>query len=201
MKDWARVQDLLSGSLSEFLSTALPEIGGDGWWNTYVLEQLSPGQARSLSSVKVGDLRSLDLAALIRVADRSWSEFVYKRSMNRDSRALLVELKVARNRYAHAPVNGVALDDQLRDVDTARRFMQSIGSNANALKEVTKIHRELLIKITSDEDDIPNQPPPDKPQNPNTSDPKSFPDGDQSKPNSPTATTRTNIDKTLKPLE
>lgn len=201
MKDWARVQDLLSGSLSEFLSTALPEIGGDGWWNTYVLEQLSPGQARSLSSVKVGDLRSLDLAALIRVADRSWSEFVYKRSMNRDSRALLVELKVARNRYAHAPVNGVALDDQLRDVDTARRFMQSIGSDTNALKEVNKIHRELLTRISNEEDDIPNQPPPDKPQNPNTSDPKSFPEGAQSKPNSPTATIRTNIDKTLKPLE
>ncbi len=164
MKEWAKVHEILSGSLSDFLLKALPEIGGEGWWKTYVLEQLSPSQVRSLNSVRDGDLRALDLAALIRVADRSWSEFVYKQSMPRDSRALLVELKVARNRYAHAPVNGVSIDDQLRDVDTARRFMQSIGASSNLVKEVNRIHRDLLIKMTSEEVDTEDDPKPPSPE-------------------------------------
>ena len=43
MKEWAKVHELLSGGLSDFLSEALPEIGGDGWWQNYVVEQLTPG--------------------------------------------------------------------------------------------------------------------------------------------------------------
>ena len=150
MKEWAKVHELLSGGLSDFLSEALPEVGGDGWWQNYVVEQLTPGQARSLSTLNVGELRGLDLAALIRVAERSWSEFVFKRSMMRDARALLGELKVARNRYAHAPVNGVSLEDQLRDVDTARRFMQAIGAKEAALYEINGIHRGLLRKMATE---------------------------------------------------
>ena len=163
MKEWAKVHELLSGGLSDFLAVALPEIGGDDWWQNYVLEQLTPGQARSISTLNVGDLRGLDLAALIRVAERSWSEFVYKRSMMRDARALLGELKVARNRYAHAPVNGVSLEDQLRDVDTAKRFMLAIGANEAALNEINGIHRDLLRKIVTQEDEPLISPPSTKP--------------------------------------
>jgi hypothetical protein len=57
MKEWAEVHELLSGGLSDFLSEALPEIGGDGWWQNYVVEQLTPGQARSISTLNVGELR------------------------------------------------------------------------------------------------------------------------------------------------
>lgn len=171
MKEWAKVHELLSGGLSDFLSEALPEIGGDGWWQNYVVEQLTPGQARSISTLNVGELRGLDLAALIRVAERSWSEFVYKRSMMRDARALLGELKVARNRYAHAPVNGVSLEDQLRDVDTARRFMQAIGASEAALNEINGIHRGLLRKMATEEDEPLTPPTPPKPIDPPPADP------------------------------
>jgi len=168
MKEWVKVHELLSGGLSDFLSLTLPEIGGEGWWQNYVLEQLTPGQARSISTLNVGDLRGLDLAALIRVAERSWSEFVYKRSMMRDAKALLIELKVARNRYAHAPVNGVPLEDQLRDVDTARRFMQAIGANDFTLKEINSIHRSLFTRIATEENDVPLKPIDPPPSNHNT---------------------------------
>ena len=87
MKEWVKVHEMLSGGLSNFLSFKLPEIGGEGWWQNHVLEQLTLGQARSIYTLDVGDLRGLDLAALIRVADRSWSDFVYKRSMMCDAKA------------------------------------------------------------------------------------------------------------------
>ena len=161
MKDWANASTLLSNGLSDFLASVLPEIGGEDWWQVYVIEQLTPGQARSVGELKSGDIRALDLAALIRVAERSWSEFVFQRSMSRDARALLGELKVARNRYAHAPVNGVPIDDQLRDVDTVLRFMQAIGSSEDKITELGALRKKLLLQLmkSSEESTSSNEPP------------------------------------------
>lgn len=161
MKDWANASTLLSNGLSDFLASALPEIGGEDWWQVYVIEQLTPGQARSVGELKSGDIRALDLAALIRVAERSWSEFVFQRSMSRDARALLGELKVARNRYAHAPVNGVPIDDQLRDVDTVLRFMQAIGSSEDKITELSALRKKLLLQLmkSSEESTSSNESP------------------------------------------
>jgi hypothetical protein len=32
MKDWANASALLSKELSDFLASAVPEIGGENWW-------------------------------------------------------------------------------------------------------------------------------------------------------------------------
>ena len=137
MKDWTAIHELLTGSLADFLAEVLPEIGGQDWWRTYVIEQLTPNQARAVNALDEGDLLGLDLAALIRVTERNWPELRFKRSVSSDARALLGELKVVRNRYAHAPVSGVPIEDQLRDADTALRFIKAIsGREAYSLQAV-----------------------------------------------------------------
>jgi len=162
MKDWIAIHELLTGSIADYLAEILPDIGGPDWWKNYVIAQLTPGQARAVATLSEGDLHGLDLAALLRVAERNWSELAAKRNVPFDARALLGELKVVRNRYAHAPANGVALEDQLRDVDTVRRFLKAIAVRAGATDQLREIHRRLLLAIADDiqgeEDRLPVTP-------------------------------------------
>lgn len=147
MNAWATIQELISTELVRFLSIALPEAGGSRWWTEYVLNQLTPPQMRALDSVSPGDLAALDLAALIRVADRNWSELALKQSRRRETRDLIRELRSARNRHAHAPAGGVPLEDTARDIDTARRLLQDLGADAAILSQVAALHRRLLLQL------------------------------------------------------
>jgi len=153
MKDWPTLQHLLAESLADFLGKSLPSVGGSDWWAKYVIDCLTPAQARSAQGVSEGDLRAFDLAALLRITDRNWAEVALKLNLRRESRTLLFEMKDARNRYAHASLNGVEIEDQLRDVDTAMRLLQSVGASSNAISLVRAIHRRLLVEVAAAHDD------------------------------------------------
>ena len=123
MKDWPTLQHLLAESLADFLGKSLPSVGGSDWWARYVLDCLTPAQARSVQGVVESDLQAFDLAALLRIADRNWAEVALKLKLRRETRNLVFEMKDVRNRYAHASLRGVDLEDQLRDVDTAMELV------------------------------------------------------------------------------
>jgi molecular chaperone DnaK (HSP70) len=144
MNEWPALQQMLAEALAEFLNRTLPDIGGNDWWQRYVIDQLTASQARVARSIPNGDLPSLDLAALLRIADRNWAEVACKIDVQRDMRSLVIELKSVRNRYAHSSARGVKLEDQLRDVDTALRVLQTIGAETKTLNQVKSIHRRIL---------------------------------------------------------
>jgi molecular chaperone DnaK (HSP70) len=157
MKDWPTLQHLLSESLVDFLGKSLPSVGGSDWWARYVIDCLTPAQARSAQGVAEGDLHAFDLAALLRIADRNWAEVALKLRLRRETRNLVFEMKDVRNRYAHASLRGVELDDQLRDVDTAMRLMQSVGASNEAIGQVKAIHRRLLVQVAAGADNHPDE--------------------------------------------
>lgn len=152
MKDWPTLQHLLAESLADFLGKSLPSVGGSDWWARYVIDCLTPAQARSAQGVAEGDLQAFDLAALLRIADRNWAEVALKLKLRRETRNLVFEMKDVRNRYAHASLKGVDLEDQLRDVDTAMRLMQSVGASSESIGQVKAIHRRLLLEVASGAD-------------------------------------------------
>jgi len=153
MKDWPTLQHLLAESLADFLGKSLPSVGGSDWWARYVLDCLTPAQARSAQGVEEGDLQAFDLAALLRIADRNWAEVALKLKLRREIRNLVFEMKDVRNRYAHASLRGVDLEDQLRDVDTAMRLMQSVGASSESIGQVKAIHRRLLLEVATGADE------------------------------------------------
>jgi len=145
MRDWPVLQQRLAESLVSFLGKSLSEVGGENWWRYYVLGQLTQAQLKVAESITEGDLSAFDLAALLRLAERNWSEVALKLKLRRETRTLVFELKDVRNRHAHTTLRGVDLDDQLRDVDTIRRLMQAIGAEESALSEVNAIRSRLLL--------------------------------------------------------
>ncbi len=139
MNEWVQVQSLLGQVLVSFLGDVLPGLGGARWWHNHVLMQLTPVQQQMVNQLPEGQLRRLDMAALLRVTSRNWSEIAFTRKMSREAKHLIGELQDARNRYAHASVDGVALDDRIRDVDTAVRLMVLLGADQATLWPVKQI--------------------------------------------------------------
>lgn len=152
MNYWTDIQISLSDSLSSFLADNLPPVGGLNWWRNYVIDSLTPAQARSAEGVSEGDLRAFDLAALLRIADRNWSEISVKKRASKETRNLIIEMKSVRNQYAHASVHGIDIFDQLRNVDTALRLLKEINASQDTIEEVKIIHRKLLIQAASSQD-------------------------------------------------
>lgn len=153
MMVWSTVQQHLCAGLVDFMSQALPSIGGERWWQNNVLLQLSPIQLGVVESIEAGALDQLDLAALLRVAQKNGSELAFKFPSFKGARPLFEELKDARNRHAHAPAKGLPLEDVLRDVDTVRKFLTAIDAAPQSLGEISKVRKDLLRRLADESDD------------------------------------------------
>jgi hypothetical protein len=159
MDDWHTLQGLLEHTLANFLVQALPAIGGPKWWQTHVLMQLTPHQERVVGNLLEGNVRGLDFAALLRVAKQNWSELAYKRSLPKGARSLFEELKDVRDRYAHMPVDGLSCANRLRDVDTGKRLLETLGADAFSIFLATQIYNRLLRDLASPPASFGTPPP------------------------------------------
>ena len=131
----------------KFLSECLPDIGGENWWRNYVLNELSEGMARRVEAEEIMSLDGLDLAALVRVFDRSWFEIARERKLRREDRLLVKELANIRNRLAHQGACPQRIADQARDVDTITRYLDLIAAPTESLTLAEQTHRRLLSKM------------------------------------------------------
>ena len=71
--------------LCDFLKKLLPRVTYD-WWQDCVLDNLSYSQRIQVDENNISELEQLDLAALLRVTDKSWQEMrsvTYLRSSER----------------------------------------------------------------------------------------------------------------------
>jgi hypothetical protein len=136
----------LSTRLAAFLAEVLPRLS-DHWWQTHVLEELTFQQRSYVDTAGYTRLDQLDLAALLRIADRNWSEIAHAASLPPTTRNWLKEAQTIRNRWAHAPVSGIPDDERFRDLDTIERLMQAIGADQPTLADIHAERTALLAQL------------------------------------------------------
>lgn len=144
---------LLNRELVKLLKTIMPASDSD-WWNSLVLDKLTYQQKTFASSLPPQALERLDLAALLRVADQNWYEIASKGGFNRDARNWLKEAQTIRNRWAHAPAEGLPDDMRYRDIDTIERLLQAFGADSQTLDHIKQEKQILLTRLAA----IENQP-------------------------------------------
>jgi len=88
-------------SLRVFLSSILPEISPN-WWSANVISSLSFQQQRMVEEKGIASLSGLDLAALLRILDKSWYDVSAKRNLGNEARTWTREMQHIRNKWAHA---------------------------------------------------------------------------------------------------
>ena len=138
-----------SVTLEAWLGKILPRVS-NSWWDDCVLSSLSHTQREIAHKKNFSRLSDFDLAALLRIAKRSWydmSTVVYLRSSEREC---ICEMINVRNNWAHCGAELPGKDTILHDLKILRQFAQQL----NCEKEIyTKI--DGLVHMIEQPDSIP----------------------------------------------
>jgi len=148
---------LLNQELVKSLKTIMPALDSD-WWNSLVLDKLTYQQKTFASSLPPQALERLDLAALLRVADLNWYDIASEGGFNREARNWLKEAQTIRNRWAHAPAEGLPDDMRYRDIDTIERLLQAFGADSQTLDPIKQEKQILLAELAANENDPAKAP-------------------------------------------
>ena len=139
------VLNILTHQLTQVLKDTLPKISS-AWWKSLVIEKLSFQQQSFAKQYNPDVLEQLDLAALLRVVDQNWYELTQKLNLNKDARNWLKEAQTIRNRWAHAPAEGLPDEVYYRDLDTIERLLQAFGASTETLSKISAEKQNLLLK-------------------------------------------------------
>lgn len=121
--------DLAVARLREFLADTLPNVS-DGWWENLVVPNIHPRNRGRMIAGGPRAFSCLDLADLLRVAERNWLAIADMYQFPRRAFGLIKQLQLARIEYAHRSGPGLvglsfeeydhmALDLLIRLLDSA----------------------------------------------------------------------------------
>ena len=99
----SKINEYLHSATKElvaWLGKMLPRVS-DEWWQVCVLDNLSYAQREFAESNAYSKLDQLDLAALLRVADKSWYDMRSFAYLPTSDRQCVREMMKVRNRWAH----------------------------------------------------------------------------------------------------
>lgn len=134
-------------SLRNFLSSILPEISPN-WWSANVISSLSFQQQRMVEEKGIASLSGLDLAALLRILDKSWYDVSAKRNLGNEARTWTREMQHIRNKWAHAGGYPPEMEDLYRDLDTLQRFLGAIRADDSLIDTVRERKKSCLTSST-----------------------------------------------------
>ena len=117
--------------LSDWLSEKLP-LTGDTWWDECVTYNLSYNQREIAQKNGYTQLNDFDLAALLRIADKSWYTLCGVVYLPPKDRECIRSLIGVRNNWAHCSVDLPSKDIILSDIDTLSSFFIQFGHEKQA---------------------------------------------------------------------
>ena len=121
--------------LSSWLSKILPQTSDD-WWNDCVLDKLSHTQSSRAREKGLSQLDELDLAALLRIADKAWYEMRAVAYLPSKKRECIRSMMRVRNNWAHLSASIPNKDAVIDDLKTLRQFFEQMYCDHSLLSEI-----------------------------------------------------------------
>ena len=136
--------------LAKWLGELLPK-STDDWWQDCVIDKLSYAQRETVKNKHIDNLEEFDLAALLRIADKSWYTMRSVAYLPTKERDCIREMMRVRNNWAHCGASIPGKDSIVYDVKTLHKFFQQLNSSDELLSEI-----ELFIdKVESPDSSRP----------------------------------------------
>lgn len=122
-------------TLADWLLARLSHVCDD-WWSKCVLDALSYYQRDFIVKQDITTLKQLDLAALLRIADKNWYELRNIVYLTQSERECVRHMATIRNTWAHCA--GIMPGKELiqHDAEIVLQFSQQIGLPADKVTEI-----------------------------------------------------------------
>ena len=141
---------IIAKETRRLLQDILPKLGGAGWWQTHVVDELTNEQKEDVRRKQLTSLEKLDLSALVQVLKRNWSEIAFKVGFPKGEKTLVEEILNIRNRVAHDAGEDAPLRDQHRDWDTIRRYLTLIRASREIIQSAEEQLRDLEKRMANE---------------------------------------------------
>ena len=127
--------------LCAWLNKMLPRVTED-WWQTCVVDNLSSVQKDFILEKGYSTLEELDLAALLRVADKSWYDMRSFAYLPTKDRQCVRDMVKVRNNWAH---NGSVSDKDvvLHDLDSVLAFLENVMMTNKYTQSIYEFRKEV----------------------------------------------------------
>ena len=135
--------------LAEWLGSLLPR-ASDDWWEECVLDKLSYNQREMAIERDFAELGQFDLAALLRIADKSWCAMRNVAFLPTRERECIRDMMRVRNNWAHVSAMLPGKDAILADLATLHDFFEQRGSEDSLLNEIDRMIEEVKSPLTVD---------------------------------------------------
>ena len=127
--------NVAKGVLSEWLGSLLPQVSED-WWEECVVENLSYYQREKAKEKGYTKLIDFDLAALLRVANKSWYAMRGVAYLPTRERECIRDLMGVRNNWAHMSTSLPGKDTVLDDLAILYLFFEQWKCDQKLLNEI-----------------------------------------------------------------
>lgn len=135
--------------LAEWLRSILPKVSDD-WWEYCVLDKLSYNQRETVRERGFTALGQFNLAALLRIADKSWYAMRNVAFLPTRERECVRDMMRVRNNWAHVSAMLPGKDAILADLATLHDFFEQRGCEDSLLNEIDRMIEEVKFPSTVD---------------------------------------------------
>ena len=135
--------------LAEWLGKLLPRTSDD-WWEDCVMAKLSYNQAEMARERGFTELGQFDLAALLRIADKSWYEMRNVAFLPTRERECVRDMMRVRNNWAHVSAMLPGKDAIIADLTTLHDFFEQRECEDSLVNEVDRMIEEVKSPSTVD---------------------------------------------------
>lgn len=117
-----------SVSLERWLAKYLPHVA-DSWWEDCVMASLSYSQREIAVSRGFSKLSEFDLAALLRITDKSWYDLKTVLYLSSGEREVIREMMTVRNNWAHCGTEILGKDIIISNLHTISALISQVGGS------------------------------------------------------------------------
>ena len=135
--------------LAEWLGKLLPKTS-TGWWEDSVINRLSYNQRETAKAKDFTCLADFDLAALLRIADKSWYTMREVAYLPTKERECIRDMMRVRNNWAHCSAVLPGKDTIIADLDTLHQFFEQMEADDKLVSEVDRMIEEVKSPSTVD---------------------------------------------------
>lgn len=139
--------------LAEWLGKLLPKTSPD-WWEESVIEKLSYNQRETAKNKGFTKLDDFDLAALLRIADKSWYTMREVAYLPTKERECIRDMMRVRNNWAHCSATLPGKDMIIADLNTLHQFFEQMECDDKLVSEVDQMIDEVKSPSTVDFDTL-----------------------------------------------